>query len=107
MSDTRKSKKKKSSKHSSKSDKAKSAFTIPYIDPDEIQLKGLLGKGCFGKVYSGECRSIDVAVKIPKKQNLSKRALRNFIKEVEIMRYVTFSYLFFFKFLFFLMFITL
>ena len=95
MSDTRKSKKKKSSKHSSKSDKAKSAFTIPYIDPDEIQLKGLLGKGCFGKVYSGECRSIDVAVKIPKKQNLSKRALRNFIKEVEIMRYVTFSYLFF------------
>lgn len=81
MSDGRK---KKSSKSSSSS--KQKAFTVPYIDPDEIHLGKLLGKGCFGKVYSAECRSVEVAVKIPKKQNLSKRSLKNFIKEVEIMR---------------------
>lgn len=80
-----KTKKEKGSK--SKEKKIKKAFTVPHIDPEEIVLKGLLGKGCFGKVYVGECRSIEVAVKVPKKQNLSKRNLRNFIKEVEIMRY--------------------
>lgn len=69
-------------KKSKKNDKA---FGVPHIDPEEIHLKGLLGKGCFGKVYMGECRSIEVAVKVPKKQNLSKRTLRNFCKEVEIM----------------------
>merc|ERR1712137_964058 len=83
--DVKKSKKKKSSKRKDAKSSKKDAFTIPYIDPDEINLKGLLGKGCFGKVYSGECRSIEVAVKIPKKQKLSKRALVNFTKEVEIM----------------------
>ena len=82
-------KKKKSSskrKESKKLEKAQQAFSVPHIAPEEITLKGLLGKGCFGKVFAGECRSIEVAVKVPKKQNLSKRALRNFCKEVEIMR---------------------
>lgn len=72
--------------HSSKKlQKIQKLFTVPQIEPDEIRLRGKLGAGCFGTVYVGECRSIEVAVKVPKKQDISTRTLRNFCKEVEIM----------------------
>lgn len=77
--------KEKDRKKKKKMEKIQQTFSVPYISPEEIELKGLLGKGCFGKVYLGECRSVEVAVKVPKKQQLSKRSLRNFCKEVEIM----------------------
>merc|ERR1712137_101837 len=79
-------KKKKSSKRRDVAAKEKAeAFSVPHISSEEIELQQLIGRGCFGKVYSGLCRSMEVAVKVPKKQNLSKRSLRAFIKEVEIM----------------------
>ena len=81
----RKSKKKSSKRKDSSKDKAE-LFSVPYIAPGEIELMTLIGRGCFGKVYSGLCRSMEVAVKVPKKQTLSKRSMRNFVKEVEIMR---------------------
>jgi len=84
--DKKKKEKKKHRGHSSKKKEAvQKAFQVPQIEPDEIKLRGLLGSGCFGKVYVGECRSIEVAVKVPKKQELSTRTLRSFVKEVEIM----------------------
>jgi serine/threonine protein kinase len=59
---------------------------IPMVDPDDITIGPLLGKGCYGEVYSGECRSIEVAIKIPKVQKLSTRVLEKFAQEVEMMR---------------------
>ena len=80
--------KKKSSKRRDTASEKKEAFSVPHIGSEEIELQELIGRGCFGKVYSGMCRSMEVAVKVPKKQNLSKRSLKAFIKEVEIMRCV-------------------
>lgn len=82
---TREKYKEKDKKKKKRMEKIQKTFSVPHVNPEEIVLKGLLGKGCFGKVYLGECRSVEVAVKVPKKQELSKRALRNFCKEVEIM----------------------
>jgi hypothetical protein len=89
-SEKKKKESKKKGRHSSSSkkkmEKIQKLFSVPQIEPDEIRLRGKLGAGCFGTVYVGECRSIEVAVKVPKKQDLSTRTLRNFCKEVEIMR---------------------
>lgn len=67
----------------------KTKFSGPAaIRPDEILFDpetDFLGGGCFGKVYRGNCRSVEVAVKVPMRQKLSKRAYEAFKKEVEIM----------------------
>lgn len=68
--------------------KKSTLFTGPCeIDPDEIIFTDadLIGKGNFGQVFHGRCRSIDVAVKIPKNQNLTAHRLESFRKEMEIM----------------------
>eukprot|EP01095_Lingulamoeba_sp_RSL-Kostka_P011392 TRINITY_DN4306_c0_g1_i1.p1 TRINITY_DN4306_c0_g1~~TRINITY_DN4306_c0_g1_i1.p1 ORF type:complete len:577 (-),score=183.46 TRINITY_DN4306_c0_g1_i1:103-1800(-) len=64
---------------------SKEVFGVPHIGIKEIKLIKLLGKGCFGKVYLGNCRAIEVAVKVPNKQKLSAKVMKNFIAEVEIM----------------------
>lgn len=61
----------------------------PEIDPAAIEYdaqKDVLGSGKFGTVYAGVLHSCNVAVKVPKKQDLSQRELEKFRREVNIMR---------------------
>eukprot|EP01104_Vermistella_antarctica_P019284 TRINITY_DN7489_c0_g1_i1.p1 TRINITY_DN7489_c0_g1~~TRINITY_DN7489_c0_g1_i1.p1 ORF type:complete len:517 (+),score=149.34 TRINITY_DN7489_c0_g1_i1:57-1553(+) len=73
-----------SGKKSSSSSSSKRTLG-PIIDPDEIELQELIGEGCFGRVYRGKCRAQDVAIKVPKKQDIKKKKLEAFLREVEIM----------------------
>eukprot|EP01103_Thecamoeba_quadrilineata_P014646 TRINITY_DN4406_c0_g1_i2.p1 TRINITY_DN4406_c0_g1~~TRINITY_DN4406_c0_g1_i2.p1 ORF type:complete len:519 (+),score=114.87 TRINITY_DN4406_c0_g1_i2:60-1616(+) len=57
----------------------------PQIHPHEIELGEKLAEGCFGSVYVGRSRATDVAIKVPKKQDMTPDQLQAFIKEVEIM----------------------
>ena len=66
------------------------------INPDEIQYDDPvqeLGKGKFGKVYAGRLHACSVAVKVPRKQDLSDRELEKFRREVQIMRYVLYGWI--------------
>lgn len=45
----------------------------------------MIGEGVFGKVYRGQCRSVDVAVKVPNKQRFDQKQLAAFQHEVQIM----------------------
>ena len=58
----------------------------PEIARDEIEIFEPLGKGMFGTVYRGRCRAKDVAVKVLHRQELDEECLREFRREVEIIR---------------------
>eukprot|EP00026_Physarum_polycephalum_P006626 Phypoly_transcript_06676.p1 GENE.Phypoly_transcript_06676~~Phypoly_transcript_06676.p1 ORF type:complete len:507 (+),score=33.77 Phypoly_transcript_06676:125-1645(+) len=65
-----------------------SAFALPEILPEDIEFDkeaDLIGKGSYGAVYRGNCRGYEVAVKIPKEQNLPAKTLADFQHEVKIM----------------------
>ena len=64
-----------------------SALGPPEIDPSDIEIDGEIGVGSFGKVFRGRCRQKPVAVKVLHKQNLDKKTLLAFRREVKIMRY--------------------
>jgi len=55
------------------------------IADEEIKLIRELGSGCFGTVWLGECREMQVAVKIPHVQQLSKEDLADLRREIHIM----------------------
>lgn len=60
----------------------------PEIEPSQIRynpVRDELGSGKFGTVYAGKLHSCDVAVKVPKKQDLTQRDLDKFRREVDIM----------------------
>ena len=61
-------------------------FGPPEIEPNEVELFETLGKGSFGTVYRGKCRSKEVAVKILHFQVLDEKALDTFRQEVQIMK---------------------
>lgn len=67
-------------------------FGTPVIRSSEItdiSEETLIGKGQYGKVYRGKCRGMNVAVKIPAKQDLNANDLEALRNEVNIMRYET------------------
>lgn len=57
----------------------------PEIEASEIRIIRSIGSGCYGEVYKGTCRGMDVAVKVLLKQSISEKNLQDFQKEVEIM----------------------
>ena len=57
----------------------------PIIDISEIQVISKIGSGCFGNVFRGVCRSVEVAVKVPTKQSFDPKQLAAFQHEVQIM----------------------
>jgi len=56
------------------------------IQNDEIKLQNIIGEGMYGKVFRGQCRMSDVAVKVPTRQQLSPNEVATFKKEIDIMR---------------------
>ena len=58
------------------------------IRDDEIELISLISEGEQGKVWKGRCRGFDVAVKIPKYQELTMEEHETLCEEVEMMRLV-------------------
>lgn len=68
-----------------------SAFAVPFIDSNELIFESTTEldlEDNHTNVFFAKCRSFDVAVKVPKRQTLSKRELKKFSSEVEIMRFV-------------------
>eukprot|EP01104_Vermistella_antarctica_P011355 TRINITY_DN315_c1_g1_i1.p1 TRINITY_DN315_c1_g1~~TRINITY_DN315_c1_g1_i1.p1 ORF type:complete len:664 (-),score=184.96 TRINITY_DN315_c1_g1_i1:146-1963(-) len=65
--------------------KKQASFGPCHIDADEIILHKKIGEGCFGTVYEGDCRTLKVAVKVPRRQRLSRQGLEAFKKEVMMM----------------------
>jgi len=57
----------------------------PEVRSEEVILGEKIGSGCFGSVYKGKCRGINVAVKQLLKQNLDTKMMEDFRKEVDIM----------------------
>lgn len=57
----------------------------PEIDSSSIVKGQCIGTGSFGKVYSGLCRGVPVAIKVLHRTTFDDRTLRTFRKEVEIM----------------------
>jgi len=57
----------------------------PEIQPHEIKCLEKIGGGCFGEVFRGKCRGIEVAVKRLFRNDLDEKTLADFRKEVEIM----------------------
>ena len=56
------------------------------IDPEDIIKGKRLGGGNFGDVYRGECRSLPVAIKVPRIQELDEEELFALKQEVQIWR---------------------
>ena len=61
-------------------------FKTPTIQPQEVQLEKSIGKGSFGEVFKGTCRGQTVAIKILNKQQLSEKQMREFEREVILIR---------------------
>ena len=64
----------------------------PFIGANEIELHEVIAQGAFGTVYGGTCRSLQVAVKIPKKMLLTTEQRNAFESEVNIMTCVPFLF---------------
>eukprot|EP01099_Mayorella_cantabrigiensis_P004755 TRINITY_DN362_c0_g1_i1.p1 TRINITY_DN362_c0_g1~~TRINITY_DN362_c0_g1_i1.p1 ORF type:complete len:531 (-),score=125.59 TRINITY_DN362_c0_g1_i1:95-1606(-) len=60
-------------------------FGPPEIGPDEIEYLERIGSGCFGQVFRGRCRGVEVAIKKLTRQEIDPKMLSEFRKEVEIM----------------------
>eukprot|EP01102_Stenamoeba_stenopodia_P005578 TRINITY_DN16328_c0_g1_i1.p1 TRINITY_DN16328_c0_g1~~TRINITY_DN16328_c0_g1_i1.p1 ORF type:complete len:681 (-),score=162.93 TRINITY_DN16328_c0_g1_i1:52-2094(-) len=58
---------------------------LSIIRPDEVTLEKELGRGSFGTVYAGICRSQKVAIKLLHDQNIDESALETFRNEVSIL----------------------
>eukprot|EP01129_Flabellula_baltica_P001852 TRINITY_DN11757_c0_g1_i1.p1 TRINITY_DN11757_c0_g1~~TRINITY_DN11757_c0_g1_i1.p1 ORF type:complete len:493 (-),score=82.30 TRINITY_DN11757_c0_g1_i1:49-1527(-) len=60
----------------------------PEIGANEITVYSdmLLGSGTFADVYAGKCRSLDVAVKRLKNQDVTEEELETFREEIRLMR---------------------
>jgi serine/threonine protein kinase len=52
---------------------------------EELDFIELVGEGCYGEVWRGRCRGMDVAIKKLHKQAMDAKTLKDFRKEVEIM----------------------
>eukprot|EP01114_Cavostelium_apophysatum_P014808 TRINITY_DN3928_c0_g1_i1.p1 TRINITY_DN3928_c0_g1~~TRINITY_DN3928_c0_g1_i1.p1 ORF type:complete len:545 (+),score=163.03 TRINITY_DN3928_c0_g1_i1:159-1793(+) len=57
----------------------------PEIRYDEITWGEKIGGGCFGSVFKGKCRGINVAIKQLLKQDLDPKIMEDFRREVDIM----------------------
>jgi len=55
------------------------------INPNDVELGKLLGKGAFGEVYRGKLHGKEVAVKKLTAQSIDEEVLADFRKEVDIM----------------------
>eukprot|EP01127_Copromyxa_protea_P021938 TRINITY_DN7674_c0_g1_i1.p1 TRINITY_DN7674_c0_g1~~TRINITY_DN7674_c0_g1_i1.p1 ORF type:complete len:569 (-),score=106.76 TRINITY_DN7674_c0_g1_i1:7-1713(-) len=78
-------------KRREKKDKSSSTLSdldsgVPRLKKEEIVKKEVIGSGNFGVVWSGNCRGMDVAVKILNNQSLDENGLKEFEKEVSFMR---------------------
>eukprot|EP01095_Lingulamoeba_sp_RSL-Kostka_P018132 TRINITY_DN97_c0_g1_i1.p1 TRINITY_DN97_c0_g1~~TRINITY_DN97_c0_g1_i1.p1 ORF type:complete len:523 (+),score=211.21 TRINITY_DN97_c0_g1_i1:57-1625(+) len=60
-----------------------SDFGPPEISPEELTYEEKIGGGCFGNVYKGKCRGVEVAIKKLFKQDLNEKAITEFKREVE------------------------
>jgi len=58
---------------------------LSIIQPDEVKLEKELGKGSFGTVYAGVCRSQKVAIKLLHDQHIEESVLETFRNEVTIL----------------------
>jgi len=58
--------------------------SAPTIRPEEIIYGDALGSGSYGKVYLGTCRGKNVAIKKLHQQNLNKKIIEEFKKEVKL-----------------------
>ena len=59
---------------------------VEFINPDEVTLQELLGRGSYGDVYSALWRGQEIAVKLIPTKNMLEDSMLQFTKEVQLMR---------------------
>ena len=59
---------------------------VEFINPDEVTLQELLGRGSYGDVYSASWRGQEIAVKLIPTKNMLEDSMLQFTKEVQLMR---------------------